>query len=85
MIHEKNWRVSLCGQELSALRNSVIQKILPEFLQPFLYVGMSRVCPYLLVILISTTLLKFLKSTGLTVLVKPHFRLTQLKMSWLMR
>ena len=60
---------------VSAFKNSVIHKT--EFLQPFGYVGMTRISPYLLVILIfiwffgfwlawSTTLLKFQKSTVLT-------------------
>ena len=70
-------------------KNSVIHKILSEFLQPFRYVGIIRVSPYLFVILIfiwvlgfwlvySTTLLTFQKNTGLRVLVYPHFHFTRL-------
>ena len=39
--------------------NSVIHKILSEFLQPFRYVGMTRVAPYLLVIIIFYLVLGF--------------------------
>ena len=40
------------GVWVSVFRNSVIHKILSEFLQPFRYIGIIRVFPYLLVILI---------------------------------
>ena len=46
MVDEKNWRVSLCVQELCHPEDS------SEFLQPFPYVGIIRVSTYLLVILI---------------------------------
>ena len=46
MVHEKNSRVSLCVQELFHPQD------LSEFLQPFRYVGMIRVSPYLFGILI---------------------------------
>ena len=40
------------GVWVSAFRNSVINKIFSEFLQPFRYVGIIRVFPYLFVIFI---------------------------------
>ena len=43
------WEEFAC--ESSVFRNSVIHKILSEFLQPFWYVGMTQVSPFLLVIL----------------------------------
>ena len=84
---DNSWEELACDW-LSVFRNSVIHKILSEFLQPFRYV--IRVSPNLLVILIfiwfwefwfvySTTLLMFQKNTGLPVLAFPHFHLTRLR------
>ena len=74
---------------VSVFRNSVIHKILSEFLQPFRYVGNLTGLPvlardphfYLVLgfrLVHSATLLMFQKNTGLTVLVFPHFHLTRL-------
>ena len=46
MIHEKNWRVSLCVQELYHSRDC------SEFLQPFRYVGIIQVAPFLIVVFV---------------------------------
>ena len=44
MIHEKNFCVSLCVQELCHPQDFF------EFLQPFRYFGMARVSPFLIVV-----------------------------------
>ena len=73
---------------VSAFRNSVIHKILSEFLQPFRYVGIIRVSPYLLVILIFIWFWDFGCFSqqlfwcfrwiwGLTALAYPHVHLTR--------
>ena len=40
------------GVSVSAFRNSVIHKIFSELLQPFRYVGMARVSPFLIVVFV---------------------------------
>ena len=74
---------------VSLFRNSVIHKILSKFLQPFRYVGMARISPFLIVVFIlicfgvfgwlsrQAALLRFQKSTGLSVLATQHVYLTQ--------
>ena len=71
-------------------KNFIIHQNFPEFLQPFQYFGMARVSPFLIVTLIftwfwefglvlPTALLRFQKSTGLSVLAFRHVYLTQLR------
>ena len=47
MVHEKNWRVSLCVQELCHPRD-----LFSEFLQPFRYIGVQRVAPFYIVVFV---------------------------------
>ena len=59
-------------------RNSVVHKIFSELLQPFRYVGMARVSPYLLVVLMFIFLDFWLAwSTSLPDLSFQHVYLTQ--------
>ena len=48
----KRWFMRRTGVWVSAFRNSVIHEIFSEFLQPFGYVGMTRVSPLYLVVLV---------------------------------
>ena len=48
----QRWFMRRTGVWVSVFKNSFIHKILSEFLQPFRYVGMTRVSPHLFVIII---------------------------------
>ena len=82
MVHEKNWRVSLCVQELCHA-------------QPFRYFGMARVTPHLLVIFIFIWFLAFgwfsqqlfwcFRRMRVSPFLPFHFHMKQLKMSGVVR
>ena len=76
MVHEKNSRVRPL-----VFWDTFIHKILSGFLQPFRYVGMTQVSPYLFVIFIFICFLVlvglFNNSSGVSE-VKAHFHLTRL-------
>ena len=60
--------------------NSFIHKIFSEFLQPFRYVGMTRVAPFLIVVFVFLGVLAFWLawSTGRPALSVQHVNLTQM-------
>ena len=69
------------GVWVSVFRNFIIHEIFSEFVQPFPYVGIIRVSPYLLVGFVFSWVLDFwlAQSTGLSVLAFQPVYLTQLR------
>ena len=84
MVHEKNWRVSLCVQELCHLQDSIwILAAIPVSRNDTGLPVLARDPHFYLVLgfglVYSTTLLMFQNSTGLTVLAFPQVHLTRLR------
>ena len=87
----QRWFMRRTGVWVSVFRNSVIHKIFSELLQPFWYVGMARVSPFLIGVFVfiwfwvfgcaqsTAGLLIFQKSTDLSFLAFQHVYLTQLR------